>query len=339
MNEELVSVIIPNWNGMKTIVKCLESVYKQTYDNIEVIVSDNDSQDGSADYIEKSFSKTRLIKNGENKGFPGGNNSALKVAQGKYYMMLNNDTEVEPGCIEKCVKTINENARYGACATKFLLRDERDTVDAAGIAIYEDGLSIGRGRKEKAAKYDKKEEVFFASDGACLYRKEMINDIGLYDEDFFCYAEETDMGWRAQLRGWKCIYEPEAVVYHCHSASTGTYSSFKAFLVERNRLWVAIKNFPVPILLAGPFYTFYRYIFQSFGALSGKGAAGKFGEQFSKTELIKILFKVYISFFKTLPKTLRKRREIQGRRSITNKEVNEIFRKYGISAREIALKE
>ena len=167
----------------------------------------------------------------------------------------------------------------------------------------------------------------------------MIDDIGLYDEDFFCYAEETDMGWRAQLKGWKCIYEPEAIVYHCHSASTGTYSPFKAFLVERNRLWVAVKNFPVPLLLAGPCYTFARYVFQSFGAFSGKGAAGKFGEQFSKMELVKILLKVYTSFFTTLPATLRKRREIQKSRVITNRDVNEIFRKYGISAKEIALKE
>ena len=339
MNRELVSVIIPNWNGMKTIEKCLGSVFSQTYTNIEVIVADNDSKDGSADFIEHEFPGIRLVRNLENKGFPGGNNSAIKIAKGKYYMMLNNDTEMESHCIERCVKTINEAARYGACATKLLLKDDPDTIDAAGIAVYRDGISIGRGRKEKAARYDKKEEVFFASDGACLYRKEMIDDIGLYDEDFFCYAEETDMGWRAQLRGWKCIYEPEAIVYHCHSASTGTYSSFKAFLVERNRLWVAVKNFPLLILLAGPFYTFYRYIFQSFGALSGKGAAGKFGEQFSKTELVKVLLKVYISFFATLPATLHKRKEIQKRKIISNNNVNEIFRKYGISAREIALKE
>ena len=339
MNNELVSVIIPNWNGLKTIKKCLKSVFNQTYADIEVVVADNDSKDGSLDFIEKEFPKVRLVKNKENKGFPGGNNSALKEAKGRYYMMLNNDTEMDKNCIAKCVETIGENARYGACATKFLLNSEPDTVDAAGIAVCLDGLSIGRGRKEKAVKYDKKQEVFFASDGACLYRKEMIDDIGLYDEDFFCYAEETDMGWRAQLRGWKCIYEPEAIVFHCHSASTGTYSPFKAFLVERNRLWVAVKNFPVPILLAGPFYTFARYAFQSFGAFSGQGAAGKFGEQFSKKELIVILLKVYISFFKTLPQTLRKRREIQKNKTITNKEINEIFCRYGISAKDIALKE
>ena len=339
MSSNLVSVIIPNWNGIRTIGRCLETVFNQTYPEIEVIVADNNSSDGSVRFIEERFPRVHLVKNKENKGFPGGNNSALKMAGGRYYMMLNNDTEMDKHCIEICVDTINKNPRYGACATKFLLDTKRDTVDAAGIAIYQDGLSIGRGRMEKAVHYNERQEVFFASDGACLYKREMIDDIGLYDEEFFCYAEETDMGWRAQLRGWKCIYEPEAVVYHCHSASTGTYSAFKAFLVERNRLWVAVKNFPLPLVIAGPFYTFHRYIFQSYGAISGKGAAGEFTKQFSKRQLISILFKVYASFFANLPSVIRKRREIQSRRLISDRDIEVIFRKYGISARDIALKE
>lgn len=339
MQNELVSVIIPNWNGAKTIGRCLESVFRQTYPHLEVIVADNASGDTSVELIEKNFPRVILVKNNENKGFPGGNNSAFKVARGEYYMMLNNDTEMEPDCIEKCVRTVNENSRYGSCATKLLLDQHRDTVDAAGIAVYEDGLSIGRGRMEKTDRFNQKQEVFYPSDGACLYRKAMIDDIGLYDEDFFCYAEEADMGWRAQLRGWKSIYEPAAVVYHCHSASTGTYSPFKAFLVERNRLWVAFKCFPLPLLLAGPFYTLARYFYQSYGALSGKGAAGEFAKQFSRTRLIGILIKVYISFFGSLPALFRKRKEIQKRKLISDKEITEIFKKYRLSAREIALKE
>ena len=112
--------------------------------------------------------------------------------------------------------------------------------------VCPDGLSIGRGRLEKGDRYDEEVEVFFASDCACLYRREMLEDIGLYDEDFFAYADETDMGWRARLAGWKCIYNPKAIVYHCHSASCrGNTLLLKPSLVERNRIWVAIKNFPV----------------------------------------------------------------------------------------------
>jgi len=147
------------------------------------------------------------------------------------------------------------------------------------------------------------------------------------------------MGWRAQLAGWKCIYNPKAVVYHFHSASTGTYSPFKAYLVERNRIWVAVKSFPVSLLIFGQFYTFWRYMLQAYGAFTGKGAAGRFTSDFSKTELIKILIKVYLSLWRQLPLMLRKRRAIQKKKRISNREVYQLIDRFGISAREIALRE
>jgi GT2 family glycosyltransferase len=168
----------------------------------------------------------------------------------------------------------------------------------------------------------------------------MLEDIGLYDEDFFAYADETDMGWRARLAGWKCIYSPKAIVYHLHSISSGgRYSSFKAFLVERNRIWVAVKNFPISLIILGQFYTLWRYIFQAYGALRGKGAAGQFTSDFSKAELVKILLKVYLSVWKQLPLMLKKRKMIQQKKRITNREVYRLIKRYGISAREIALSE
>ncbi len=254
-------------------------------------------------------------------------------------MMLNNDTRLDPDCIDELKRGIEKDERYGACASKILLEYEDNLIDAAGIVVCPDGLSIGRGRLEKGDLYDKEAEVFFASDCACLYRREMLEDIGLYDEDFFAYADETDMGWRAQLAGWRCLYNPKAIVYHFHSASSGTYSPMKAFLVERNRIWVAVKNFPISLLLAGQFYTFWRYILQAYGALSGKGAAGRFTADFSKTELIKILMKVYLSIWRSLPSMLKKRRKIQKRKRIANREVYRIIKQFGISAKEIALRE
>jgi GT2 family glycosyltransferase len=254
-------------------------------------------------------------------------------------MMLNNDTRLDPNCIKELKKGIEKNARYGACASKILLEYEEDLIDAAGIVVCPDGLSIGRGRLERGDRYNEEAEVFFASDCACLYRREMLEDIGLYDEDFFAYADETDMGWRAQLAGWRCIYNPKAVVHHFHSASSGTYSAFKAYLVEKNRIWVAIKSFPLSLLIFGQFYTFWRYVLQAYGAFAGKGAAGRFTSDFSKTELIKVLIKVYLSIWKSLPLMVRKRRAIQRRKRISNREVYRLIRQYGISAKEIALRE
>jgi GT2 family glycosyltransferase len=335
----LISIVVLNWNGQQVVEECLESLQKQTYSPLEVIVVDNASTDGSAELVKKGFPEVKLIVNKTNLGFGGGNNVGIRASQGRYIMMLNNDTRLDPKCIEELKGPLEKDPRYGVCASKILLEYEDDLIDAAGIVVCPDGLSIGRGRLEKGNIYDEEAEVFFASDCACLYRREMLEDIGLYDEDFFAYADETDMGWRAQLAGWRCIYNPKAIVHHFHSASSGTYSPFKAYLVERNRIWVAIKSFPVSLLIFGQFYTFWRYVLQAYGAFTSKGAAGRFTSDFSKTELVKILIRVYLSIWKSLPLMIRKRRAIQRKKRISNKEVCRLIRQYGISAKEIALRE
>jgi len=265
----LVSVVIPNWNGKEYLRDCIASLREQTHNNLEIIVVDNASTDDSVEYLRKNFPETKVIKHSKNFGFGAANNTGIRVAQGKYIMMLNNDTRLEPKCVEELRKSIDKDEKFGACASKILLEHEGNLVDVAGIVVCLDGLSIGRGRLESSDKFNNEEEVFFASDCACLYRKEMLEDIGLtneiYDEDFFAYADETDMGWRAQLAGWKCIYNPKAVVHHLHSASSSNYSSFKAFLVERNRIWVAVKSFPVSFLILGSLTTTY---FQSWAFLA-----------------------------------------------------------------------
>ncbi len=335
----LISVVVLNWNGSRVIGQCLDSLREQTYRPLEVIVVDNASTDGSAELVKKKFPWVKLVVNEKNLGFGGGNNVGIQESKGSYIMMLNNDTRLDPACVEELKRAIEKDEKYGACASKILLEYEDNLIDAAGIVVCPDGLSIGRGRLETGDLYDEEVEVFFASDCACLYRREMLEDIGLYDEDFFAYADETDMGWRAQLRGWRCIYTPQARVYHFHSASSGAYSPFKAFLAERNRIWVAIKSFPIPLLIFGQFYTFWRYILQAYGAFAGKGAAGRFTSDFSKMELVKILMKVYLSLWKQFPLMLRKRRTIRGKRLISDRMVYDLIRKYGISAKEIALRE
>lgn len=335
----LISVIVLNWNGIRFLERCLGSLASQTYASLEIIVVDNASTDGSAGLVREKFPQVKLIVNETNLGFAGGNNVGIRASRGRYIMILNNDTHIDPRCVEELKGAIEKNEKYGACASKVLLRPEENLIDSAGIVVGMDGLSIGRGRLEPGDRYDEETEVFFASGCACLFRREMLEDIGLYDGDFFAYAEDTDMGWRARLAGWKCNYAPRALVYHLHSASSGTYSHLKAFLVERNRIWVAIKSFPLPLLLYGQGYTLLRYLYQAYGAFTGKGAAGRFTTDFTKMELVKILMKVYLSLWKSLPPLLKKRREIQSNKRIPNREIYHLIRHYGISAREIALKE
>jgi len=336
----LVSIIVLNWNGKKYLEACFCSLEKQTYPNLEIILVDNASIDGSVDSMRSRFSKVKIIENNANLGFGGGNNVGIKASKGKYIMVINNDTEVDANCVEELVKVMERDDNIGSCATKILAYYNRDIIDVAGLIIYSDGSARGRGRLEKVKdNYVRQEEIFFGSDCAALYRREMLDEIGLYDEDFFAHHDETDLGMRAHWKGWKCIYVPSAVVYHMYSASHGAYSPLKAFLVERNRIYVAVKNFPLFLLLISPFFTIIRYFLQAYGALTHRGSAGKFTDTSPKLQLIWILIKAYLSAMFNLPKFIKKRIKIQAGRKISNTEFYQLFKKYGISAVELALKD
>ncbi|MCX5842556.1 MAG: glycosyltransferase [Deltaproteobacteria bacterium] len=338
---ELVSVIILNWNGQAYIKGCLDSVLSQDYGNVEIIVVDNASEDESADMVRKSYRDVMLIQNQSNLGFSVGNNIGIQRARGDFILILNNDTELDRGCITAMKRSIDRDARYGSSASKIYLKDSPGTVDAAGIVVFPDGLSIGRGRFEPGFLYENEEDVFFSSGCCALYRREMLEDVKIfgeyYDEDFFAYAEDTDLGWRARLRGWKCVYAPTAAVYHARSASSGNYSPMKAFLVERNRMWLEVKNFPFPLIVSGHFYTLLRYACQAYGALSGQGAAGAFSKQYSKRQLIGILLRSYALAAAGFPKMLKKRRQIQARKLIGIREILNLMRSFGIDSKSIAL--
>ncbi|HON85859.1 MAG TPA: glycosyltransferase family 2 protein, partial [Syntrophorhabdaceae bacterium] len=163
MEDKLISIVILNWNGIEFIRGCIDSVINQDYKNLEIIVVDNASTDGSPEMIEKEYKDVILLRNKENLGFGGGNNVGIKYAHGDYIVILNNDTELDRSCISEMKKAIERDKRYGSCASKIYLKFEEDTLDAAGIVVYPDGLSIGRGRLERGYLYDKEEEVFCAS--------------------------------------------------------------------------------------------------------------------------------------------------------------------------------
>jgi GT2 family glycosyltransferase len=201
-------------------------------------------------------------------------------------------------------------------------------------------LNRGRGRLEKDhGQYDQQEEILFPSGCAALYRREMLEEIGLFDEDFFAYGDDTDIGLRGRLAGWKCLYVPTAVVYHRYSQSSGAYSPLKAFYVERNRVWIAVKFFPVSMLLRSPFYTFWRFLLQGYGALTGRGAAGKFTHTYSPFYLLRILIKAYGSAIRGLPRMWEKRKEVKRMTRVADAEFRSWFRRFGISARELSWKE
>jgi len=303
--EPLVSVIILNWNGKKYLNDCFTSLENQSFPNFEIILVDNGSEDDSVNFVRKNFSQIKIFKNKKNLGFAKGNNKGIETAKGQYVFILNNDTKIDKNCLEELVKTSQSDKKIGMCGAKIVSFENPELIDSVGVNIYFDGMSRGRGRKEiDAGQYDKIEEILFPSGCAAFYNKKMLDQIGLFDETFFAYCEDSDLGLRGRLAGWKAVLVPSAIVYHHYSGSFGKYSSLKAFLVERNHFWVAFKNFPLPLLLLLPVFTILRYLFLIYGILTQKNLARNL--QFPKTKLFPILIKVYISALIGLPAIIKK---------------------------------
>jgi GT2 family glycosyltransferase len=337
-----VSVIILNYNGREYIEECLDSVLRQTYRDREVIVVDNGSTDGSLEVIKEKFvGKIKLIENKNNLGFAEGNNIGISSATGTYIALLNNDAVADATWLDELVGAAQRSdSTFGMWASKIFFYDNRKIIDTAGHLIYPDGLNRGRGKGETdTGQYDKEEEVFFPSGCAALYSKRMLDQIGLFDPDFFAYGDDTDVGLKARIAGWKCLYVPTAIVYHRSSATAGRYSTLKAYLVERNRVWILIKYFPLRHILLSPLYTFVRLILQSYGSLTGIGAAGRFTEHYSRWKLISVLLKVYLDATRGSLKMISKRLALKKIKRTSTSEFSLWIKRFGMSAREIALRD
>jgi len=339
MKEPLVSIVILNWNGLEHLETCLPSVLGQTYGNVEIIVVDNGSTDGSVEYVRQNYDTVKLVCNAINIGYAEGNNEGIRASSGEYLAILNNDTEVDKDWIRSLVEVAEEHPEAGMFACKILSYYNRNQIDCLGHLIYPDGLSRGRGRGEiDEGQYDRIEEVAFPSGCAAFYRKEMLEQIGLFDGRFFIYVEDSDLGIRGRLAGWKCLYVPNAIVYHKYSATVGEYSPKKAFLVERNRLWFVVKNLPFAMVMSSFCYAFLRYLFQTYDAAFGNGASRKFVGKEKKWTVVSVLFNAYWSALMGMPEMLQKRRGIRKQKRVTNNEVRRWYRDYRLSVREIALK-
>lgn len=245
----MISVVIPSYNGRRYLEGCLPSLSAQSYEDFEVIVVDNGSQDGSCEYVEEEFPQVRIVENEDNLGFAGGVNSGISIARGEQILTLNNDTVAERDFVEKLAQAVGSDGRVGMCASKMLFLDGR--INSAGICLSRSGAAWDRGMgEEDRGQYDAGCEVFGPSAGAALYRREMLEEIGLFDEDFFAYMEDVDLAFRGQLAGWRCLYVPSARVRHVHGGTAGFGSDLSVYYGNRNVLWYPVKNFPLGLLIS-----------------------------------------------------------------------------------------
>lgn len=342
MNLPRISVVIVNWNGLRFLDGCLSSLFNQSYHRFEIIMVDNGSIDGSVQFIRNKYPRVMILENQSNTGFAAANNQGIKAAKGKYVALLNNDTMADKDWLGNLAKKADSSAKdVGMWACKILSLHDPAIIDSVGgLVVSMCGIGKGRGRNERDAnQYDREVEVFIPSACAAMYKKEMLDEIGLFDEEFFAYCEDTDLGLRARLAGWKTISVPDAIVYHYYSGTTGRYTPMKAFLVERNHIWVVVKNFPFSMLVAFPLYTIWRYLLHVYALVSKKGAGARYVEGFSRTSIITVLLKAYWGALKGMPAMLRKRHSIQASRVVSKKEIGKWFKGCGIKISEFVFQE
>ncbi len=339
-SKPLVSVIVVNHNRADLLRECLDSLLAQTYPCFEILVVDNGSTDGSRALVSGyADSRLRLISLEENLGFGVANNIAIKEAHGTLIALLNNDAVADPAWLQHLVRPMTMDPAVGMCASKILVYGTR-VVDKAGHLMYPDGQNRGNGTGEiDDGRFDTPGEALFPDGCAALYRREALEQAGGFDPHFFAYADDADLGMRCLLKGWTCLYEPRAVVQHHRSSTSGPYSAEKVYLVERNRLWLAVKNFPLSLVILSPLLTANRWAWNLIAALTRKGAAGNFRRQSSLADLLGVLFRAYRDGLRGLALMLEARKRVRRERNLSDWQFYRLLWRFRISARCLAMQD
>lgn len=253
-----VSIVIVTHNGLKFLTRCLPSVFRQDYREFEVIVVVNGSTDGTSAWLRQHYPGVKHIENSRNLGYCAATNQGIRQSMGEYIIVLDDDTEMEPGFLAAMVAAAESAEDVGMVASQVLFDHDPTRIDSAGIEV--DKAGIAWNRHVGLASTDEPDscvEVFGSTGAAGLYARKMLDQVGLLDEDFFIYYDDADIAWRGQRAGWRCLYNPAARVRHVHSGTSGKWSSFKTFLLGRNKLWTMIKNYSLgsfllhlPVILA-----------------------------------------------------------------------------------------
>jgi GT2 family glycosyltransferase len=337
-----VAVVVVTWNRRDLLRSCLQSLTLQKLKQpFEVVVVDNGSEDGSADMVEKEFSQSpvfrlRLIRNTENRGFCAANNQGFQASNAELVALLNNDAEAQAEWLAALADAFNGRPEIGMAASKILVYEDPRRIDKAGHLIYLDGQNRGRGSGElDAGQYDRMEEVLWPDGCAAMYRREMLDQIGGFDEDFFAYADDAELGLRARIAGWKCLYIPDAIVRHHRGATLGLRSIRRVELIERNRVLLAAKLFPWSLLWLNGAYYLARMAAGLWAAMRHKGEASKYPGLRGKLQLAFALLKGDLAALWLLPRMLRKRRSVNRMRRLSPREVRNLILKYRIPLKQL----
>lgn len=339
MQPSRVTAVIPTLSADHALWECVESLRRQTFRDFRIVIVDN-SGDRRVEANwprEASRANVTVLHPGGNIGFGAAVNLAAREAPAEFVAVINDDAAAEPGWLAEMVATLDRHAEAGSVAAQVRLQGIENSLDSAGMSIAADGTSKQRGHGEPPERFGEAEEVLLASGSACLYRSSMLAETGGFDDSFFLYCEDTDLGLRARWAGWTCRYAPAAVVHHRYSHSAGRASKLKAYFVERNRLLLIVKTFPLSRLLTALLATPVRYFYHLLAMRRGQGAAAQFqrdGE--SAWTLIGCVLRAHGAAIARLPRAWRQRRRIRKSAKISVSAFHAVLDRYSISLRKVA---
>lgn len=333
-----ISVIVVNINRRAMLTECFQSLADQTQQPLEVILVDNGSTDGSLDvpFLFPGLN-IRVIQNATNLGFCAANNQGFAIASGQLFALLNNDAVAEPEWLANLATAFELGPRVGMAASKILVYSQRDKIDKVGHLIYWDGQNRGRGAGQRdTGQFDRIEEILWPDGCAAMYSREMIDEIGGFDEEFFAYADDAELGLRGRLAGWQSYYMPKARVYHHRGSTLGVFSPVRIELIERNRILLVFKHFPWSLVWLNGWFYLLRVTAGVAAAIRGKGEAGKIPGFLPKLRGGLALIWGAMRALPLIPSMVRKRRRFQPLRRLSNRELWKLLRKYSISLKELS---
>jgi len=333
---------VATWNRRDLLRSCLQSLSRQKLEQpFEVIVVDNGSDDSSSEMALREFPgnptfRLKLLRNEVNVGFCAGNNQGFAASDSEFVALLNNDAEAEPGWLAALVRAFEGRPEIGMAASKILVHEDPRRIDKAGHLIYPDGQNRGRGTGElDAGQYDRIEEVLWPDGCAAMYRRAMLDQVGGFDEDFFAYADDAELGLRARIAGWKCLYMPDARVLHHRGATLGLRSERRLVLIERNRVLLAAKLFPWSLLWLNGAYYLARLAAGLWAAATQQGEVGRYPGLTGKIRAALALLKGDLAALMLLPKMLAKRRSLNRIRKLSSREVRALIMEHRIPLKEL----
>lgn len=334
MPDPVVTIAIPTLAAGAALADCLQSLVLQSERNFEIIVIDNSGKGLARESGAGRFG-ARILEQTRNIGFGAAINLAFWQSRAPYLATLNDDAVACPGWIAALLAAADSHPRTGMFASQVRLAGGHD-LDSTGMLVSGDGTSKQRGHGQAPETFDAGPEALFPSGSAALYRRAMLEEIGLFDEDFFLYCEDTDLGLRARWAGWECLYVPEAIAEHDYSRTAGRASPLKAYYVERNRLYVLAKNFPPRLLLRAPASSLARYYWHMISAFEKRSAAAQFRERHGLLELAFIVARAHAVALFHLRRLLAERRHIRRGAKLTGVEFERLLERHWITPREVA---